>query len=1167
MSMSPASRLVTMDGNEAVASIAYRCNDVIGIYPITPSSPMSETCEVWESQEKTNCWGVIPKIMEMQSEGGAAGVVHGALTAGAMSTTFTSSQGLLLKIPNMYKIAGELTPFVMHVAARTLATHALSIFCDHSDVMAARQTGFAMLSSGSVQQAHDYALISQAATLESRIPFMHFFDGFRTSHEINKISWLSDDLIKAMISQEALDAFRRRGLTPDNPSIRGTAQNPDVFFQAREAINPYYQACPDIVAEKMSQFAELTGREYRLFDYYGHPEAEHVIVIMGSAASTVQQAIDELLPLNQKVGVIAIHLFRPFSLKHFLAVLPDTTHCLTVLDRTKEPGSLGEPLYQDVVTAILQSGRQNLPKVAGGRYGLSSKEFNPNHARAIFAAMHNGTLQHNFTVGIVDDISGLSLPAPQTSLEPKRQLNAIFYGLGSDGTVSANKNTLKIIGEQTPLNVQGYFVYDSKKSGSVTTSHLRVDQHPIEAPYLIQQASFIACHQFDFIYRLEMFEQAAEGATLLLNSPWPAEETWNHLPQEVQAVILQRRLTLYVIDAAAIAEKLGLGKRQNTILQTAFFAISQILPMEQVRQLLKESIAKSYGKAGPAIVEANQQAVDETEQYLQLVTIPESINSTLFRTPVISEYSPEWVQKVTALILANKGDALPVSAFPVDGCWPTATSQWERRSITTEIPKWTPEHCTQCNQCSLMCPHGAIRSKLVSPEQLDDAPESFTSMPYQYRDFTDQLFTLQVSPDHCTGCGVCTQICPANRKGDTLTMAAKAPILETQRQNYEFMSDLPDLKRIQLKRIDGRNSQLLRPLFEYSGACSGCGETPYIKLLTQLFGDRLMVANATGCSSIYGGNLPTTPYSKNHEGQGPAWANSLFEDNAEFGLGMRLASSSRRSYALEQLSLIADDLPDEQKQQILMDAFDHSESAVERQRQAIQQLEETFGNLDYLKDLVEKSHWIIGGDGWAYDIGFGGLDHVLSSGENINVLVMDNQAYANTGGQQSKATPTGAVVRFANRGKQGKSKDLAMSMMLQGGIYIARIAMGANINQTLKALQEAADYPGPSLVIAYAACITHGIDMSCGVEHQQQMVDTGLWPLYRFDPRRFDQGKAALQMDSRTPRKDVRELLTSESRFNQILQKNPARFQAYTDSLRQQVQHQHTLLNQLKEWK
>ncbi|WP_095210271.1 pyruvate:ferredoxin (flavodoxin) oxidoreductase [Endozoicomonas ascidiicola] len=1159
-------RLITIDANEAVASVAYRCNDVIGIYPITPSSPMSEACEIWESQDKANCWGVVPRIMEMQSEGGAAGVVHGALMAGAMATSFTSSQGLLLKIPNMYKIAGELTPFVMHVAARTLATHALSIFCDHSDVMAARQTGFAMLCSSSVQQAHDFALISQAATLESRIPFMHFFDGFRTSHEVNKIAWLEDDDIRSMVDQKAIDAFKSRALSPDNPTIRGTAQNPDVFFQAREAINPFYMACPDTVAAKMAQFEVLTGRKYRLFDYYGHPEADNVVVIMGSAAHTVHQAVDELLQLNSKVGVLVIHLYRPFSLKHFLEVLPESVKNIAVMDRTKEPGALGEPLYLDVVTAVAQAGLKSVPVIAGGRYGLSSKEFTPEHAKAVFAAMQMGTLKHNFTVGITDDVTGLSLPVASFCHEPERQLSAIFYGLGSDGTVGANKNTLKIIGEQTPLNVQGYFVYDSKKSGSVTVSHLRVDQLPIEAPYLIQEAGFIACHQFDFIFRLEMFEQAVHGATLLLNSPYSADAVWRQLPREVQTVIVERQLKLYVIDAAAIAQKLGLGKHQNIILQTAFFAISQILPMDEARDLLKTSIAKSYAKAGPAKVLANQQAVDESEQHLQQVEIPALADSTLFRTPVISEHSPEFVEKVTALILANKGDTLPVSAFPIDGSWPTATSQWERRSITAEIPQWNPDHCNQCAQCSLMCPHGAIRSKLISHEQLEGAPESFATAPYQYRDFSDKLFTLQVSPDHCTGCGVCTRLCTGNSKGDTLTLKPKAPIVEKQREHYDFIVNLPDLDRIELKRIDGRNSQLLRPLFEYSGACSGCGETPYIKLLTQLFGDRLMIANATGCSSIYGGNLPTTPYAQNDKGQGPAWANSLFEDNAEFGLGLRLASSSRRDYALQQLKSVSG-LSEEQKQQVMQDAFDGSDAAVSRQRNVIQQLLESDNTLQGLNGLVEKSHWIVGGDGWAYDIGFGGLDHVLASGENVNVLVMDNQVYANTGGQQSKATPTGAVARFATRGKSAKGKDLAMSVMLQGGVYVARVAMGANINQTLKALQEAAAYPGPSLVIAYAACITHGIDMSCGIEHQQQMVDTGMWPLYRFDPKRFDAGKAALQMDSRAPKKGVQELLASEARFNQIQRKNPEQFEHYVNALQQQVQHQHHLLSKLQEWK
>jgi len=1171
----------TMDGNEAAASVAYRCNEVIGIYPITPSSPMSEACEIWESQGQKNLWGQVPRVIEMQSEGGAAGAVHGALMAGSMATTFTSSQGLLLKIPNMYKIAGELTPFVMHVAARTLATHALSIFGDHSDVMAVRQTGFAMLAANSVQQAHDFALISQAATLESRIPFVHFFDGFRTSHEINKIAMIDDDTIRQMIAEDHVDSFHQRGLTPDAPSIRGTAQNPDTFFQAREAANGFYHACPDIVADKMAQFANLTGREYRLFDYYGHPEATDVVIIMGSASSAVEQAIDHLLTTGRKIGIISVHLYRPFSLKHFMSVLPASVQQIAVLDRTKEPGSVGEPLYLDVVSTIQQAhaAKQypHLPAIKGGRYGLSSKEFNPGHAVSIFNAMADEQLNHNFTVGICDDITHLSLPtAPAVDAEPSSRLRALFYGLGADGTVSANKNTIKIIGENTDLHTQGYFVYDSKKSGGTTVSHLRFDTTPVEAPYLIEQAEFIACHQFQFVNKLEMFEHAAEQGTLLLNSPHSADNIWEHLPQEVQKIIIDKQLNLYVINAVELARELGLKNRLNTIMQTAFFALSELMPLEQAIAQLKQAIEKSYSKRGPAIVEANHRAVDATVARLQQVDVPLLATSLFRRPPVVNEKAPDLVKRVSAMMMADKGDLLPVSAFPVDGCWPTATSQWEKRNIAQEVPVWEEDLCTQCNICTLVCPHAAIRAKTVSADALELAPEEFKSAEYKQRDFKGQQYTLQVSPQDCTGCNLCTTACPASDKADpsrkAINMAPKQPILESQSKNYEFFLDLPELERIDIKRIDARTSQLLQPLFEYSGACSGCGETSYVKLLTQLFGDRLLVANATGCSSIYGGNLPTTPYAVDKHGRGPAWANSLFEDNAEFGLGMRLALNSKRDNALGLLETTADFLPAELLEQIKQDAFDSSETAVIRQRQNLSRIR---AELPYshrqlnerADDLVAKSNWIVGGDGWAYDIGFGGLDHVLAGSDNVNVLVMDTQGYSNTGGQQSKATPTGAVAKFATQGKTSNGKDLALNMMMHGNVYVAKIALGANMNQTIKALQEAEAYPGPSLVIAYSPCITHGFDMAEGVEHQQLLVETGLWPLFRFDPRRTDKGRAALQMDSKAPKKDVEELIGREARFTQILRRNPEQYQANLERLRQQVAHKYLLLEQLGQWK
>ncbi|PSW03613.1 pyruvate:ferredoxin (flavodoxin) oxidoreductase [Photobacterium lipolyticum] len=1171
----------TMDGNEAAASIAYRCNEVIGIYPITPSSPMSEACESWESQGETNLWGQVPQVMEMQSEGGAAGAVHGALMAGSLATTFTSSQGLLLKIPNMYKIAGELTPFVMHVAARTLATHALSIFGDHSDVMAVRQTGFAMLAANSVQQAHDLALISQAATLNSRIPFVHFFDGFRTSHEINKIAMIDDDIIDNMIDQDAVDAFYKRGLTPDAPSIRGTAQNPDTFFQAREAANHYYQACPEIVAEKMAQFAELTGREYKLFDYYGHPEATDIVVIMGSATSTMEQTVDHLLILGRKVGVVSVHLYRPFSLKHFVQVLPPSVKQIAVLDRTKEPGAMGEPLYLDVVATINQavtSGQySHQPSIVGGRYGLSSKEFNPTHAKAIFDAMAENTLTHNFTVGINDDITHLSLPiGAAVEVEPASRLRALFYGLGSDGTVSANKNTIKVIGENTELHAQGYFVYDSKKSGGTTVSHLRFDAVPVEAPYLIEQAEFVACHQFQFIEKLDMLEHTTQQGTVLLNSPYPADKVWDHLPREVQQVIIDKQLNLHVINAVELARELGLKNRLNTIMQTAFFALSDLMPLEQAISQLKQAIEKSYSKRGPAIVEANHKAVDATVAHLQQVTIPDQVSSPFSRPAVVSEKAPELVKGVSAMMMADKGDLLPVSAFPVDGCWPTATSQWEKRNIAQEVPVWEDDLCTQCNICTLVCPHAAIRAKAVNPAQLEDAPEGFKSTEYKQRDFKGQQYTLQVSPQDCTGCNLCTTACPASDKDDpsrkAINMAPKQPLLQQQSDNFEFFLDLPELERINIKRIDARTSQLLQPLFEYSGSCSGCGETSYVKLLTQLFGDRLLIANATGCSSIYGGNLPTTPYAVDKHGRGPAWANSLFEDNAEFGLGMRLALNSKRDNTLNLLNMAADILPADLLEQLKQDAFDSSEQAVIRQRENIATLR---AQLDYshrrlidrAEDLVAKSNWILGGDGWAYDIGFGGLDHVLAGSENVNVLVMDTQGYSNTGGQQSKATPTGAVAKFASQGKSSNGKDLAINMMMHGNVYVAKIALGANMNQTIKALQEAEAYPGPSLIIAYSPCITHGYDMAEGIEHQQLLVETGLWPLFRFDPRRVDKGRAALQMDSKPPKKDVEALISREARFTQVLRRDPQQYQANLERLREQVQHKLQLLEQLGGWK
>jgi len=1179
-------RRITVDGNEAAASVAYRASEVIAIYPITPSSNMGELADEWAAHHRPNLWGTVPQVMEMQSEGGAAGAVHGALQAGALATTFTASQGLLLMIPNMYKIAGELTPFVMHVAARTLATHALSIFGDHSDVKACRQTGFALLASGSVQEAQDLAAIAQSATLAARIPFLHFFDGFRTSHELAKIAPLADEDLRALIDDNLVSAHRARALTPDRPVIRGTAQNPDSFFQAREAGNGFYNACPGIVQETMDRFAVLTGRRYHLFDYTGHPQAERVIVLMGSAAETVEETVDWLLAQGQdeKVGVLRVRLFRPFSLRAFLAVLPPTVRSLAVLDRTKEPGAVGDPLYLEILAALHEAREEGLeapdPRVIAGRYGLSSKEFNPAMVKAIFDELKKERPKNHFTIGIVDDVTHGSLSYdPDFDIEPDDVVRALFYGLGSDGTVGANKNSIKIIGEETDHYAQGYFVYDSKKAGAVTISHLRFGPRPIRSTYLIRRANFVACHQVDFLDRFDMLEAAAPGAVFLLNSPYGPEAVWDHLPREVQEQIVEKALRFYVIDAYAVAREAGMGGRINTIMQTCFFAISGVLPAAEAIAKIKQAIEKTYGKRGAEVVRRNFQVVDAAVAHLHEVAVPREaaiVWTARHRPPMVAAEAPDFVQKVTAVMMAGKGDLLPVSAFPPDGTWPTGTTRWEKRNLALDIPIWNPDVCIQCNQCVLDCPHAAIRAKVYEPEALATAPEGFRSRPYKASDGPAGLtYTLQVAPEDCTGCGLCVAVCPAkdrtNPRRKAINMEPQPPLRESERENYSFFLDLPEVDRTRVTRVDAKGSQFFQPLFEYSGACAGCGETPYIKLLTQLFGDRLLIANATGCSSIYGGNLPTTPYTTNKDGRGPAWSNSLFEDNAEFGLGMRLAVDKHREQAAELLQALAGHVGDELAAGLLA-AEEPGEEALRSRREKVVRLRERLRGLtdpkarmlETLADaLAAKSVWLVGGDGWAYDIGFGGLDHVLSTGRKVNVLVLDTEVYSNTGGQQSKATPMGAAAKFAVAGKETPKKDLGMLAMSYGNVYVARIAFGAKINQTVQTLLEAEAYPGPSLVIAYSHCIAHGYDLVHGADQQKLAVDSGVWPLYRFDPRRIAEGLAPLQLDSAPPKVSARDYMRNETRFSMIEKQDPERFKRLLEAASHQAAQRFAIYQQL----
>jgi pyruvate-ferredoxin/flavodoxin oxidoreductase len=1151
---------VTVDGNEATAHVAHKCSEVVAIYPITPSSPMGEWSDEWAAAGRPNVFGAVPDVIEMQSEGGAAGACHGAIQAGALTTTFTASQGLLLMIPNMFKIAGELTPAVFHVSARTLATHALSIFGDHSDVMSVRSCGWAMLASGSVVEAQDMAMIAHSATFRARIPFLHFFDGFRTSHEVNKIELLTDDDIRSMLDDDLIAAHRMRALDPDRPKIRGTAQNPDVFFQAREACNPFYSAVPGIVQETMDRYAKLTGRQYHLFDYVGAPDAERVVILMGSGIGAAQEAVERMVESGEKVGMVIVRLFRPFDVSAFVNALPSTVKRIAVLDRTKEPGATAEPLYQDVVTTLMENWSDrpgvngSIPKVIGGRYGLSSKEFTPAMVKAVFDELAAPAPKKRFTIGIVDDVTNLSLRWDASAFPEKPQVNrSIFYGLGSDGTVGANKNTVKIIGENTNLFAQGYFVYDSKKAGAMTVSHLRFSPQPINSTYLIERASFVACHQPVFLDRVDVLEKAEQGATFLLNTPYGPDEVWQHLPVELQQTIIDKQLKFYVIDALTVARAAGMGGRINTVMQTCFFALANVLPKDEAIAHIKEAIYKTYGKRGDAVVQRNYAAVDASIANLHEVAVPAVADSPLRRLPPVTGSITDFVERVTSTIAGGKGDLLPVSAMPIDGTFPTATAQYEKRSIAVEIPIWDADICIQCGLCALVCPHAAIRAKAYPEADLAGAPESFVSRKYTGKDLPDHLFTLQVAPDDCTGCGVCVDVCPAKSKEEVkhkaINMQHKLDHLDRERGNYDFFLSIPELDRSRVNQQSIKGSQLLLPLFEYSGACSGCGETPYVKLISQLFGDRIIAANATGCSSIYGGNLPTTPYTVNAEGRGPAWCNSLFEDNAEFGLGYRLALDMRKHFAETLLKTLAGEIGDDLVGELL-DARQDSEEEIFAQRRRIAELLKRLEGktspdvvrLRAVADaLARKSVWIIGGDGWAYDIGFGGLDHVLASGRDVNVLVLDTGVYSNTGGQASKATPRGAIAKFAAAGKSVNKKDLGMIAASYGNVYVGQVAMGANPAQTVKVFREAESWRGPSLILAYSHCIAHGIEMATAMTHQKDIVRSGFWPLYRFDPRLARDGGRPFQLDSRKPTVPFKELASKEARFAMLTRSNPER--------------------------
>jgi len=1149
-------QVTTIDGNEAAAYVAYRVNEVCAIYPITPSSTMAELADQWSSEGKTNIWGNIPLIAEMQSEAGAAGALHGSLQTGALTCTFTASQGLMLMIPNMFKIAGELTSAVFHVAARALAAQGLSIFGDHQDVMAVRQTGFGLLSSSSIQEAHDMALIVQAATLEARVPFIHFFDGFRTSHEVSKLTLLTDNEIRAMIDDNLVRAHRARGLTPENPFMRGTAQNPDTYFQGRETVNPFYAKAPGIVQKAMDKFAELTGRRYNLFDYFGAPDAERVIVLMGSGVETARETVDYLQQQGEKVGLIQVHLYRPFSVQHFLQALPVTAKAIAVLDRTKEVGSTGEPMYLDVVTtlteALMRGDLANLPKIIGGRYGLSSKEFNPAMVKAVFDELTKAQPKNHFTVGIVDDVSNTNLDIdPTFDIEPDSVVRAMFYGLGADGTVGANKNSIKIIGEDPSFYAQGYFVYDSKKSGSQTVSHVRFGPDPIRSTYLIKSANFIGCHQFNFLEKSDVLGNAVPGATFLLNSPYGPDEVWDHLPRVVQEQIIDKQLLFYVIDAFKVARENGMGNRTNTIMQTCFFAISGVMPKDEAIEKIKTSIKKTYMKKGEDVVKKNFEAVDSTLANLHKVEVPSKVTSDRELPPTVPAKAPEFVQNVTAMMMATKGDQLPVSALPIDGTYPTATTQWEKRNISQFVPIWEPDICIQCGNCSFVCPHSVIRAKFYDEGKLASAPASFKSAPIDARGLPDIRYTLQFYVEDCTGCGLCVEACPAKSKEETgkkaINMGSKDPILEAERANIQFFETIPHNNRSRLDFSTVRGTQFLQPLFEFPGSCAGCGETPYLKLMSQLFGERMVIANATGCSSIYGGNLPTTPWAKNEEGRGPAWSNSLFEDNAEFGFGFRLAADKHLAMAQQLILALRNELGPDLVDEILT-APQIVESELRTQRERVAEIktkllqmdsEQAKNLLSVVDHLVRRSVWIVGGDGWAYDIGSGGVDHVLASGRNVNVLVMDTEVYSNTGGQMSKATPLGAVAKFSAAGKTVGKKDLALQAISYGNVYVARIALGANPQQALLAFREAEAYDGPSLILAYSHCIAHGFNLQNGMKQQHLAVDSGHWPLMRYNPAVRESHENPFILDSQRPRIALKDYAYNELRYKMLARTNP----------------------------
>ncbi|MDJ0806204.1 MAG: pyruvate:ferredoxin (flavodoxin) oxidoreductase [Gammaproteobacteria bacterium] len=1177
-------KMVTIDGNEAAAHIAHLTNEVIAIYPITPASPMGEWSDEWSARGIKNIWGTVPDVIEMQSEGGAAGTIHGALQAGSLSTSFTASQGLLLMIPNMYKIAGELTPTVLHVSARSLAAQALSIFGDHSDVMSCRATGYAMLCSADVQEVADFALISQAATLEGRIPFLHFFDGFRTSHEVNKISLPDHATVREMIDEELVSAHRQRAMTPDRPIIRGTSQNPDVYFQGRETVNPYYQALPDVVQKWMDRFAELTGRQYRLFEYLGADRPERIIVLMGSGIGAVEEAVEHLAEAGEAVGMLKVRLFRPFAADKLLAAIPDSVLKIAVLDRCKEPGADGEPLYKDLVNAFAvaftRGAIDSMPRITGGRYGLSSKEFTPAMVKGIFEELDKEKPKHGFTVGIFDDVTHSSLDwDPSFKPAAAQGVTAcVFFGLGADGTVSANKNSIKIIGEQTDNFAQGYFQYDSKKSGAVTISHLRFGPKPIRSTYLVgdNEASFVACHQPIFVDRYEMLDHAAQGATFLLNTPATPEAVWDTLPARMQHQIINKQLDVYVIDAYKIADQTGMGRRINTIMQTCFFAIAKILDRDAAITLIKEAVEKTYGRKGRRLLERNFAAIDAALAGLHQVEVPTEITNPEESKPVVPDYAPDFVRTVTAKIIANQGDQIRVSQMPADGTWPVGTAAYEKRNIALEWPKLEIDLCTHCGKCPLVCPHAAIRSKVFREEDLAGAPEGFLSANVKGGGFEKGLkITYQVAPDDCTGCGLCVEICPIrdkqNPKRKALNMTADTAYHDEQQAWWEFFVKLPEFDRTKLRQTTLKGAMIMQPLFEFSGACVGCGETPYVKLATQLFGDRMLIANATGCSSIYGGNLPTTPYTTNPDGRGPTWNNSLFEDTAEFGLGMRVAIDKQNEHARELLKQLRKEI-DEELVDELLDADQHSEAVIFEQRQRVERLRERLATIDKLEarsleaiadSLVKKSVWLVGGDGWAYDIGYGGLDHVLSTGRNVNILLLDTEVYSNTGGQTSKATPLGAVAKFSAGGKPTNKKDLAMMAMAYGNVYVGQVAFGAKDVQTLKTFLEAESYDGPSLLICYSPCIAHGVDLSNNLRQQDLAVASGHWPLFRYDPRKAEKGENPLHMDSKEPSIPYRDFINTETRFSVLQRTHPDAAERYLRTAQKQVKSRFFLYEQL----